>query len=117
MPILHVHVFAIYILVPSYYTLIDLSSCCFLKPLDLKIYVHMRIWPCVQPVKLMIQAYVGDGSRFHTQVAIYEQGYSNTLTFALALYRDGTAAGYLRYPYIVITGPSVPASAAGINTP
>ena len=39
----------------------------------------------------MIQAYVGDGSGFHTQVAIYEQGYSNSFTFALALYRDGTA--------------------------
>jgi hypothetical protein len=79
-------------------------------------------WDLHQPaiirgVKLMVEAYVGDGSGFHTQVAIYEQGYSNTFTFALALYRDGTAAGYLRYPYIVITGPSVPASAAEINTP
>ena len=36
-------VFAIYMPVPSYYTLIDLSSCCFLKPLDLKIYVHMAL--------------------------------------------------------------------------
>ena len=65
----------------------------------------------------MIQAYVGDGSRFYTQAAIYEQGYSNSFTFTLALYRDGTAAGYLRYPYIVITGHSVSGSAAEINTP
>ena len=67
--------------------------------------------------KLMIQAYVGDGSGFHTQVAIYEQGYSNSFTFALALYQDGTAAGYLCYPYTVITGHSGSGSAAEINTP
>jgi hypothetical protein len=71
----------------------------------------------IRGVKLMIQAYIGDGSGFHTQVAIYEQGYSNSFTFALALYRDGTAVGYLRYPYILVTGHSVSGSAAGINTP
>ena len=65
----------------------------------------------------MIQAYVGDGSGFHTQVAIYEQGYSNSFSFAVALYRDGTAAGYLRYPYILVTGHPTSGSAAEINTP
>ena len=57
------------------------------------------------------------GSGFLTQVAIYEQGYSNSFTFALALCRDGTAAGYLRFPYILVSGHSIPGSAAEINTP
>ena len=64
----------------------------------------------IRGVKLMIQG-------FYTQAAIYEQGYSNSFTFALALYRDGTAIGYLRCPYIVTTGHSVSGSAAEINTP
>ena len=65
----------------------------------------------------MIQACVGDGSGFHTQVVIYEQGHSNSFTFALALYRDGTAVGYLRYPHILVTGHSTSGSAAENNTP
>ena len=35
--------FVVYNLVPSYYTLIELNSCYILKPLDLKICVHMAL--------------------------------------------------------------------------
>ena len=55
--------------------------------------------------RLMMTAYVNDGGTgFHEPVAAHEQGYTDWHGFVVALYRDGLATGYLRYPFRIVLG-------------
>ena len=55
--------------------------------------------PRIRGIGLMFRVYVGDVTNLFCQSAMHEQGCTNSFTFALALYRDGTAAGYIEWPY------------------
>ena len=59
----------------------------------------------IRGFRLMMTAYMAeDGTGFHEQVAAHEQGYTDWHGFAVALYRDGLATGYLRYPFRIMPG-------------
>ena len=61
--------------------------------------------PRIRGIHLMIIVYAGDGSNFFCRSAMQEQGYTSSLKFAFDLYKHGTAAGYVKWPYIMTDGP------------
>ena len=59
----------------------------------------------IRGFRLMMTAYMNDGGTgFHEQIAAQAQGYTCWHAFVVALYHDGTATGYLRYPFRIVLG-------------
>ena len=59
----------------------------------------------IRGFRLMMTAYMNDGGTgFHEQIAAQAQGYTCWHAFAVALYHDDTADGYLRYPFRIVLG-------------
>ena len=66
------------------------------------------IGPIPDPViirgfRLVMNAYMSEGGTgFHEQVAAHKQGYTDWQEFAVALYQDDLATGYLRSPFRIM---------------